>query len=37
MRQINQLTLGQKVGLKQMIMHVERITTQAKLSFKVHC
>ena len=36
-RQINQLNLGQKIGLKQMMICVERITPIAKLNLKLQC
>ena len=36
-RQINQLNLGQKIGLKQMMICVERMTPIAKLNLKLQC
>ena len=35
--QINQLKLGQKIGLKKIMMDVERITPRVKLNFKRRC
>ena len=35
--QNNPLILGQKIGLKQMMAHMERITPIVKLNLKLHC
>ena len=36
-RSINQLNLEQKIGLKQLMMHVERMTLIVKLNLKLQC
>ena len=35
--QINQLDLGQRIGLKQMMMHMKRKTLIVKLNLKLQC
>ena len=34
---INQVNLGQRIGLKQMMTHVERITLIIKSNSKLQC
>ena len=34
---INHLNLEQKIGLKQMMTHLERITPTVKLNLKLRC
>ena len=36
-RSINQLNLEQKIGLKQLMMHLERMTLIVKLNLKLQC
>ena len=36
-RSINQLNLEQKIGLKQLMMYVERMTLIVKLNLKLQC
>ena len=36
-RSINQLNLEQKIGVKYLMMHVERITLIVNLNLKLQC